>query len=223
MPEEVLALDETPDWVDRLKQRDLAAIEWLLVRHRDDLRRMAREQCRRYALCEADCDEDDAVNGAFAALWELAGTGDLEPITMRDGYWRTMRRLLHRQVRLAWARLRRKRRGGPGVGRTGRLRSDGERGGGRPAGPVIPRQRGVAEVDEERLSIPSGSSPWTTPMSFERLKALLPDEIHREVLVLIRDGSTEESIARRLGVNVRTIRRKVARIRGLMRECGFMT
>jgi DNA-directed RNA polymerase specialized sigma24 family protein len=212
----------TTDLVDRLDRGDMTVFEPLVTRHEEKLRKVARQYRLRYGLSEAECGEDDAVIGAFGALWNVARSGKLEPVRTRGGYWKKICGLVQRQVRLARDRLRRKKRGGTGIGRTESHRPADQPKGREPAVPPVPRPHSFGEADGKRPSSAPAEKAVDHADEFAGFIKTLPAAYLGDILILMREGHTEEEIATLLGTSSRTIRRRLERIKALILSGGFM-
>jgi DNA-directed RNA polymerase specialized sigma24 family protein len=213
---------ETPGLIERLNRGDQTVFDPLLERHKDKLRAVAREHRLRYGMSEAECGDDDAVNAALAAFWQLSRSGKLGPIESREEYWSLICALVHRQVSLAWDRLWRKGRGGTEIPRNGPRRPAKPPGAVESTDPGIPRRRAFDEVDEHQLAIPSGEKSVDDADELERFVQSLPYPYLGHIVYAMREGYTDEQIAEQLGVHPRTIKRRLVRIRESMRKHGWM-
>jgi DNA-directed RNA polymerase specialized sigma24 family protein len=181
----------------KLKQGDHAAARALWERYFPSLVAMARRQFR--STTGGAADEEDVALGAFARFCESAEQGRLSAVRNRD----EVRRLLFAlTIRMSIDELRREcrqKRGGSGLAGLNdmpgaMLASD------LPAELVISREPPpdlVVQVEEE----------------CERLLASLDDEDLRAIAVWKSEGCTNEEIAGKLGVVLRTVERKLRVIR----------
>lgn len=213
--------EETPDLVDRLARGDRTVFDLLLNRHGKRLVKMAEVQRRRYGLSEAEYGDDDAVIEALIALWRPAEAGKLSSLATREGDWKKIKAIVKRMVRRARDRLRRKRRGGSGVPRSGmRWSLEGTASDG-PAPRALPRRSYFDELEEELPPLPSIERWVDDADEFRHFLDRLDGRHLRETLLLTWEGFTSQEIAERLGIADRTVRRKIVRIRQIAQECGF--
>ena len=182
-------------WIGRLKSGDREAVQPLWERYFGLLVRQARQRLRGATRV---ADEEDVALSAFDSFCRNAEAGRFPDLSDRDGLWRllaafTLRKAAH-HVRDA---DRRKRGGG--------VAADTPPGGleellGREPDPAL-----AAEVADE----------------CGRLLAALADDDLRRVALLRMDGHSVEEVAAAVGVAPRSVKRKLAIIRGIWdREAG---
>jgi DNA-directed RNA polymerase specialized sigma24 family protein len=145
-------------------------------------------------------DEEDAALSAFDSLCRGIAAGRFPGLDGRDDLWRLLATITARKVADQIEHERRKKRGGGQVlGQSDLAGAADDAAGldgfvGREPSPVF-----VATVTEE----------------VRRLFGLLPDETLRVVALLRMEGHTNEEIAASLGCAVRSVERKLGRIRAL--------
>jgi hypothetical protein len=179
-----------------LKQGDDDAVYNLWSRFRDDFERVARrhldDRSRRVS------DEEDVALAAFYTFCQKASQGEFAELYNRDHLWKLLRTIIAREANTQARDLRRKRRGG------GRVHGES----------VF-----VSRTEEGGLGLDGQGGDDGTPdellMSAEqvnRLFACLADETLVQIARWKSDGETNVTIAKRLGVDPVTVKRKLDKI-----------
>jgi DNA-directed RNA polymerase specialized sigma24 family protein len=181
-------------WLGKLKAGDPDAAQRLWARYFADLVRLARA-CLQKAPRAAE-DEEDVALSAFDSFCTAAARGRLPRLDDRDDLWRVLVTVTERKASdLRW-RQRRLKRGG---------------------GRVAP-EADVAGPEEDLLDHLAGTAPtpeFAALVAEEyRLRlAALSDEALRQVAVLKMEGYSNEEIAGRIGLGLRSVVRKLDLIR----------
>jgi DNA-directed RNA polymerase specialized sigma24 family protein len=181
-------------WLGALKAGDPAAAQRLWARYFTDLVRLAR--ARLGAAPRAAEDEEDVALSAFNSFCTAAAQGRFPRRDDRDDLWHVLVTLTERKASALLQRQRRQKRGG------GRVALEAD----------------VAGPEQELLDHLAGSAP--TPEfaalvaeEYRQRLAALPDPALREVAVLKLEGYSNQEIAGRIGLGLRSVVRKLDLIR----------
>jgi DNA-directed RNA polymerase specialized sigma24 family protein len=183
-------------WLESLKDGDPVAAQRLWQRYFEELIRLARARLR--GAPRRVADEEDAALSAFDSFCRGAARGRYPKLDDRQDLWRLLVVITERKAidqvlsERRWKRGRGKILGTPDLG-------DGDRQEGGAAG----------------LACPSPSPEIAAMVSDEcrRLLALLGDDTLRQVAELRMEGYTNEEVAGQLRCSLRSVARKVERIR----------
>jgi DNA-directed RNA polymerase specialized sigma24 family protein len=186
-------------WIGNLKAGGDAAAQHLWERYFHRLVHLARTRLRAARRAGAVEDEEDAALSAFDSFCRGAAQGRFPDVADRDGLWRllvviTLRKVM-RHVQRQGAR---------------------KRGGGRLAGEsalVGDHAATVAGLDRVAGDDPSPEVTALVIDEYRRLRQGLDNEALRQVLDMRLEGYTRDEIARRLGCDERSVKRKLDRIR----------
>ena len=185
-------------WIDELRDGGDAATERLWHRYFDRLAHLARRRLR--AASRAVADEEDIALSVFDSFFAGVERGRFPRLDDRHDLWAVL-------VTIA------KRKAADYAERQARLK----RGGGR-----VLDEAALAGADGEGLGLAGMVSEEPTPEvvaettdEVRRLFGLLPDESLRIIALLKMEGYSNEEIARRLDCALRSVERKLARIRNL--------
>ena len=181
-------------WIPQLKAGDPAAAQRLWARYFADLVRLARARLRKAS--RAAEDEEDVALSAFDSFCTATAQGRFPRLDDRDDLWRVLVTVTERKASDLLRRQRRLKRGG---------------------GRVAP-EIDVAGPEEDLLDHLAGTAPtpeFAALVAEEyRLRlAALSDEALRQVAVLKMEGYSNEEIAGRLGLGLRSVVRQLDRIR----------
>jgi DNA-directed RNA polymerase specialized sigma24 family protein len=187
-------------WIGRLKAGDHAAAQRLWEDYFRRLVGMAR--ARLQGTPRAAADEEDVALSAFDSFCRGAERGQFPQLVDRNDLWRLLVLLTARKAVQLQRHERRQKRGGGRVLGEADL-GDADASGDEPAlaqvlGPE-PTPEFAAQVAEE----------------CQRLLGLLDDGPLRELALMKMEGYTNEEIARQLGCGLRSVERKLGRIRTL--------
>jgi len=208
--------EDTDAGLQRALHGDREALEVLLNRHRPLMLITARRYLRRYPALRGIHDPEDAVEGALAALWEQARSGELPTIEDRNDLCRVFRKSLSKWIAAAGKHESPRRRVGPGISRSTRVD--------RSALLSAPPHARVTNPEEPDLTDPTVPAPDLAAMAQERVERLLNllDKRERDVVDLRVDEVTIEDIAARLKLSERTVNRILKKIRGMWTSSGLL-
>ena len=183
----------------------------------DALHRAANRQLRRLRIDESDLDAEGAISLAFV---ELRSTDNKLHAFREDNEFMKLacgaeRRVILRQER----RSRSVKRGG-----AGRSRTDSDRGqetGTKDDGPVDRGFRRInADLDQVRSRDATAEDVVVAKLAFQALVESLPDDLHRKILIMQDQGFNITEIADKLGLDRRTVGRKLDTIRRIYQHPG---
>jgi len=193
-------------WIDDLKGGEEHATGRLWGRYFDHLARLARDRLR--AVPRTVADEEDIALSAFDSFFAGLARGRFPRLDDRDDLWGILVTIAKRKVAdhaERQKRQKRQKRGG------GQVLDEAALAGVSGEGPAIgefagaePTPEAVAETTEE----------------VRRLFGLLPDESLRVIALLKMEGHTNEEIASRLDCALRSVERKLERIRNIWAARG---
>ncbi|MCC6418695.1 MAG: RNA polymerase subunit sigma-70 [Gemmataceae bacterium] len=179
-------------WLDQLKAGDREAVQPLWERYFGQLVVLARRRLQ--GVRRAAADEEDVALSAFDHFCRAVAVGRFPQLQDRDDLWRLLVVITERQaIDLARRQGRARRGGGLVVGESG-----------------IEGAGGLAAVPAPE---PTPEFAALLAEESERLLALLPDPVLRQLALLKLEGHANEAIAARLGCALRTVERKLALIR----------
>src|SRR4051812_4313474 len=182
-------------WLGDLKAGDPAAAQRLWERYFASLVRLAQAKLRTSRRIAED--EEDAALSAFDSFCASAAKGRFPRLDDRDDLWHILVALTRRKAADQSRRQQRQKRGG------GRIANESE-----------------LAADDGRVLLDAIAGPGPTPefaaeLAEECRRRLdeLGDDTLRRVALLRMDGYTNEEIAERLGLRLRSLSRKVELIR----------
>jgi DNA-directed RNA polymerase specialized sigma24 family protein len=181
-------------WLGALKAGDPAAAQRLWERYFTALVRLARARLRTAA--RAAEDEEDVALGAFNSFYTAATQGRFPRLDDRDDLWRVLVTLTERKAADLRRRQRRQKRGG------GRVAPEADLTG--PEGDLLDHLAGAAPTPEFAALVAE---------EYRRRLDALPEEALRRVAVLKLEGYSNHEIAGRIGLGLRSVVRKLDRIR----------
>jgi DNA-directed RNA polymerase specialized sigma24 family protein len=181
-------------WLGELKAGRPVAAQRLWERYFTDLVRLARARLR--MVPRAAEDEEDVALSAFDSFYTAATQGRFPLLDDRDDLWRVLVMLTERKASDLLRRQRRLKRGG------GRVATEADVAG--PEGALLDHLAGPAPTPEFAALVAE---------EYRRRLAALPEESLRRVAVLKMEGYSNEEIAGRLGLGLRSVVRKLERIR----------
>jgi DNA-directed RNA polymerase specialized sigma24 family protein len=181
-------------WIGELKGGDPDAAQRLWERYFAELVRLARARLR--AAARAAEDEEDVALSAFESFCAAASNGRFPRLADRDDLWRVLVTLAERKATDLVRRQRRQKRGG------GRVANEAD----------------VVKDDGQLLDhmIDTAPSPSFAAMVTEEYRSrldALPEDLLRRLAVLKMEGYSNEEIAARLGLGLRSVTRKLDLIR----------
>jgi len=180
---------DTTALIRRLAAGNDDALAEYLLRYKGKLVRAANRSLRKLRIDEADLDVEGAVDMALAEVCQLRGRGILDSIGDSDEFLKLMIQHTEWIINDQKKRSERAKRGAPrGAHRT--------------------------QVDLDQLASrePPVEDAVITELEFQALLERLPDDSHRTIFNMRRQGYAIEEIAHRLGLARRTIERKLANI-----------
>lgn len=193
--------------IQDLRDKDPEAATRLWDRYAKRLAELARK--RLGAMPRRMVDEEDVVASVFESLCLGAGEGRFPDLGNRDELWRLLATITHEKAVDQIRHNRALKRGG------GEVRGESVFSGTTGVGQSSPEEGGLAEAIEDELSPELLASMQD---ELQHLLSLLADETLRKIAVWRLEGFTNEEIAERLGVTVRTVERKLNLIREEWRQ-----
>jgi DNA-directed RNA polymerase specialized sigma24 family protein len=183
-------------WLGDLKTGDGDAAQKLWGRYFESLVRLAQTRLR--TSNRAAEDEEDAALSAFDSFFAAASRGRFPQLNDRDDLWRVLVTITSRKALNQARKQRRQRRGGGRVVAESTLAET--------AG-----DRGVLD----RFAAPEPAPEFAAMFAEECSRRLddLGDDSLRRVALLRMEGYTNEEIAGRLGLRLRSLSRKIELIR----------
>lgn len=152
----------------------------------------------------AVADEEDAAISAFDTFCRHLATGQYEKVGNRNDLWALLAAITRRKMTKARRRQHRHKRGGGArhqpIGPTGGSGSD---------------TLGWSDVADFRGSPALGNG---LDAHCEELLELLPDESLRHIAIRRLEGFTNDEIAAELNIALRSVERKLSRVRDLWRQ-----
>lgn len=190
-------------WINELKDGEDAATERLWGRYFDSLARLARARLR--AVPRTVADEEDIALSAFDSFFAGVERGRFPQLEDRHDLWGVLVTIARRKA-----------------ADHAQLQNRLKRGGGR-----VHDETALAGADGEgfRITEFAGAEPApevvaATTDDIRRLFGLLPDESLRAIALLKMEGHSDKEIASRLDCALRTVERKLMRIRNLWAAGG---
>jgi len=191
-------------WIDRLKAGEPQSSQELWERYVDRLLRLARKKFGRSP--RRVTDEEDVVLSAFDGFFRGVHLSRFPQLEDRDDLWQLLVMLTDRKTIDHRRREMAAKRGG------GNVRGESAIAGGRTHNSDLP---GLSQV------VDSEPSPEFAVEFAEELKQsleLLADDILQKVAMGKMEGYTNAELAQTLGLNVRSIERKLQLIRRVWHE-----
>ena len=190
--------DDVTSWIGGLAQGDQSAAQRIWERYSERLVQLARRHLR--AANRRAADEEDVALSAFNSFCQRAAAGRFPQLDDRHDLWKLLVTITVRKAMALMRRAGRQKRGGGVVrGESALIRSDdfGAAGGINDVLGNEPTPEFVALFREE----------------CEQLLGSLQDEALQRVAVYKLEGYTNEEIAREMDCALRTVKRRLARIR----------
>ncbi len=189
--------DEITLWLESLKEGDDRAADVLWKSYFEQLLRLARAKLS--GISRRERDEEDVAISAMDSFFRGAKAGRFSNLSGRNDLWRLLVTITARKAALEARRQTRQKRGGGKVrGESVFAQRDGDHG------------MGIQQVLGRT---PSPELANIMAETCERLFLLLNDATLTNVALLKMEGHTNEEISRQLDCTVRTVERKVERIR----------
>ncbi|WP_435011956.1 ECF-type sigma factor (plasmid) [Tundrisphaera lichenicola] len=190
-------------WIGDLKRGEADATGRLWGRYFDRLAVLARARLR--AGPRTVADEEDVALSAFDSFFAGVGRGRFPRLDDRDDLWGILATIARRKAADHSERQARQKRGG------GRLLDEAALAGAEDEGIGIDQLAGTEPPPEVVAS---------TTEEVRRLFGLLPDESLRVIALLKMEGHTNDEIASGLDCALRSVERKLGRIRNLWATAG---
>jgi DNA-directed RNA polymerase specialized sigma24 family protein len=191
-------------WIDDLKEGEHAATGRLWDRYFDRLARLVRE--RLSAVPRTVADEEDIALSAFDSFFAGVERGRFPRLDDRDDLWGILFTIAMRKAADHAERQRRLKRGG------GRIVDEAALAGAQGDGPAI---------DEFATAEPTPDVIVATTEEIRRLFGLLQDGSLRRIALLKMEGHTNADIASQVDIALRSVERKLDRIRNLWAAGGL--
>jgi RNA polymerase sigma factor (sigma-70 family) len=185
-------------WIGEVKDGDEAAAERLFHRYFEQLVRLCRKKLGVHP--RRVTNEEDAAQSAFASLFESMKKGRYPQLHDRGDLWRLLMKIAARKV----------------INQIKHQCQVQKRNPGKVAGPHDP-----VEIEQVIGDEPTPEYAAMVKEEYGRLLARLDDEASRQIAQLKLEGYTNKEIADMLHRPLRTIERKLARIRATWSEEGF--
>lgn len=191
-------MDNVTDWIHQLTQGDELAAQRIWERYYGQLLSLARRKLSRSRRRTAD--EEDVVLSAFNSFCEGVAAGRFPRLDDRHDLWKVLLTLTARKAAGQMRRERARKRGG------GAVRGES----------VFRMGRGSKQnlgINQVLGAEPTPAFAALVTDECEQLMASLDDESLRAIALLKLEGYTNEEMAQELGCGLRTVERKLARIR----------
>jgi DNA-directed RNA polymerase specialized sigma24 family protein len=186
-------------WIGRLKAGDHAAAQKLWEAYFEKLVRKARQKLQ--GMPRRVADEEDVALSAFHSFCRCASQGRFPRLDDSGDLWQLLVMLTARKAaRLREHERRQKRGGGEVRGESALIGAPG----------AAEEEVGIEQVVGGE---PSPEYAAQVAEECQRLLARLPDEKLRELAQMKMEGYSNEEIAVTFGCGLRTVERKLARIR----------
>ena len=191
--------DDVTQWLQRLADGDESAAQGIWEEYFEKLVRLARKRLE--GLSRRVADEEDVALSAMKSFFRGMAAGRYPQLNDREDLWKLLVTITAHKAIAELRRQRALKRGGGNVRGLSAFSGKGEEGS--EAG-GIEQVMGREPTPEFACFVADNCSSL-----FDRL-----DQELREIALAKMEGFTHEEIAKSRGVTVRTIERKVARIRG---------
>ena len=179
-----------------MRDGDSAAARKIWEKYHSQLVRLARQKL--HAARRRVADEEDVVVDAFDSFYRGVCKGRFPKLDDRDDLWQVLVVITERKALNQWNRDRRQKRGG------GMVRGDSVFAG---------HTKVPAGLDDIADYAPTPEFAALASEEYRRLLNLLEDETLRTVAIAKMEGFTNGEIAAKLGVQSRTVERKLRSIR----------
>jgi len=192
------ASDEVTLWIGKLCDGDGKAAQAIWNQYFERLAHFARKKFDRLPCRVAD--EEDVALSALNSLCRGAAAGRFPQLSDRQDLWRVLVTIAARKVYGQMRRQRASKRGGGKVrGESVFLQPDGD--------------DDAAGIEQALGREPSPELANMVAEDCQRMLDRLDDTTLRQIALLKLEGYTSEEIAERLGCVLRTVERKLERIR----------
>lgn len=190
--------DDVTQWIRGVADGDDLAAQKIWEGYFDQLLRLARRKLRGSARRVAD--EEDVVLSAFSSFCQRAKAGSFPRLDDRHDLWKVLVTLIARKAVSQVRHERAKKRG------MGEVRGES----------VFPRHADQEENVGINQVLGTEPTPEFAALVSEECGQLLDqlnDESLRQIALLKLEGFRNEQIAEQIGCTLRTVERKLARIR----------
>lgn len=192
-----MSSDEVTVWIGKLCDGDGRAAQEIWNQYFDRLAHFARKKFDR--LPSRVADEEDVALSALNSLCRGAAAGRFPQLSDRQDLWRLLVTIAARKVYAQMRRQKASKRGGGKVrGESIFLQADGD---------------DVAGIEQALGREPTPELANMVAEDCQRLMDALEDSTLRQIAQLKLEGYTNEEISERLGCVLRTVERKLERIR----------
>jgi len=200
-----MSSESVKEWLIRLAGGDQEAAQKLWERYSRDLVRLARRKLE--GIPRRVADEEDVALSAFRSFCGRLAAGSFPRLNDREDLWRLLVAITARKALQHARRYRAEKHGG------GRLRGESE---------FSAAEHSSATFGIEQVigRTPSPEFACMVAENFCELLEKLGDESLRELVLLKLEGYTNDEIAGRLACTVRTVERKLNRIRQKWESAG---
>ncbi|NQV28243.1 MAG: FHA domain-containing protein [Rhodopirellula sp.] len=185
----------------KVRNGDETAAQELWNRYSEQIVEVARRSLKNSSRRVQD--EEDVAVVAFKSLLAGITAGRFSELDHRDQLWRLLVVITTRKAAAAIEKDRRQKRGG------GDVRGD--------SAVMLQKEDGSAHGGFDVLASgkPAPDMAYAMVDQTQQLLASLPDETAQQIAVLKIEGFTHQEIADKLGVNTRTVERRLKQIREL--------
>jgi DNA-directed RNA polymerase specialized sigma24 family protein len=188
-------------WLDQLKGGDPAAAQNLWERYFQRLVNLANKKLQ--GLPRKAVDEEDVALSVFDTFFRRAQGGQFPQLSDRNNLWALLIVLTSRKALDVKRHARRLKRGSGNVLEEAALRE------------LADSSASAVGLEQILASEPTPEFAAQVAEETQRLLAGLPDPDLRALAIAKMEGFTNEDIAREMGCALRTVERKLHRIRGI--------
>lgn len=188
--------DDVTSWIKRIRDGDEEAAQMLWDRYAEDIIEVARKTMKNASKRVED--EEDVAVIAFKSLLAGIVAGRFPELDRREQLWRLLLVITTRKAAAVIEKANRQKRGG------GEVRGD--------SAMIEPDESLTEGFDRLESDRPTPAVAATIADEARNLLAAL-DETSQKVAALKMEGYTHEEVAEKLGVNIRTVERRLKAIR----------
>jgi RNA polymerase sigma factor (sigma-70 family) len=188
--------DDVTGWIEKIRTGDEDAAQLLWDRYAEDIMDVARRTMK--DAPKRVEDEEDVAVIAFKSLLAGIVAGRFPELDRREQLWRLMIVITTRKAAASIEKASRQKRGG------GKVRGD--------SAMIEPDESLSAGFDRLPSEKPTPQVAAAIADEAQNLLATL-DETSQRIAALKMEGYTHEEVAEKLGVNVRTVERRLKAIR----------
>ena len=191
------AQESISQWIQQLKEGEQTAIQEVWDRYFSRLVELARQRLR--GAPRQAADEEDVALSAFDSFCRRAAQGQFPRLADRDDLWQVLVMLTLRKAIDLVEHERASKRGGGTVLSASTLA-------GQDSSDVVAFTGLVSREPDPAFAAEVAEN-------YQRLLAALGDPVLRELAIAKMEGASNQEVARRLGVSLPTVERKLRRIR----------